>query len=85
MSSGKLIEELSPGDLVILKGRRQRDKKNPGIIMKVLEADGLDFLESFSYVQFKYLVYIDGETRYVTEGHIERVLSSTDEIDKKNA
>ena len=36
MSSGKLIGELIPGDLVILKGRRKKDPHKAAIIVKVL-------------------------------------------------
>ena len=36
MSSGKVIEELKAGDLVILKSRGGKDKDRPALILKVL-------------------------------------------------
>ena len=79
MSSGKLIEEIVAGDLVILKGRRQKDPKKPAIILKVLDNHDRIFVESTTWTDFKYMVYTEGKTIYVTEGHIERVISSDEE------
>ena len=76
MSSGKLIEEIQPGDLVILKGRRKKDQKRPAIILKVLSDHDRIFIESTTWTDFKYVVYTEGKTMYVSEGHIYRVLSS---------
>ena len=81
MSSGKLIEEIRPGDLVILKGRRQKDSKKPAIILKVLDDRERIFVESTTWTDFKYMVYTEGKTIYVSEGHIYRVLSSRTEGD----
>ena len=75
MASGKLISELQAGDLVFLKGRRQKDKLTPAIITKVLDIDEQNLMESKIWTTFKYEVYINGKTIYVTEGHIARVLS----------
>ena len=75
MSSGKLISELQPGDLVILKGRRQKDRSTPAIITKVLDPDVQNLMETTIWTTFKYEVYVNGKTIYVTEGHIARVLS----------
>jgi hypothetical protein len=79
MSSGKVIEELKAGDLVILKGRRQKDKNRPAIILKVLSDHDRIFIESTIWTDFQYMVYTQGKTMYVTEGHIERVISSDEE------
>ena len=81
MSSGKLIAEIQPGDLVILKGRRQKDQKRAAIILKVLSEYDRIFIESTTWTDFKYMVYTEGKTMYVSEGHIYRVLSSTTEGD----
>jgi|TARA_R110001583_G_scaffold10977_2_gene50558 hypothetical protein len=79
MSSGKVIEELKAGDLVILKGRRQKDRNKPAIILKVLSDHDRIFIESTIWTDFQYMVYTQGKTMYVTEGHIERVISSDEE------
>ena len=81
MSSGKLIEEIHPGDLVILKGRRKKDQKRPAIILKVLSDHDRIFIESTTWTDFKYMVYTEGKTMYVSEGHIYRVLNSPTEGD----
>jgi hypothetical protein len=81
MSSGKLIEEIRPGDLVILRGRRKKDHKKPAIILKVLSDHDRIFIESTTWTDFKYVVYTEGKTMYVSEGHIYRVLSSPTEED----
>ena len=81
MSSGKLIEEIAAGDLVILKGRRQKDPKKPAIILKVLDEHDRIFVESTTWTDFKYMVYTEGKTMYVSEGHIYRVLTSPTEGD----
>ena len=79
MSSGKLIEEIAAGDLVILKGRRQKDPKKAAIILKVLSDHDRIFIESTTWTDFKYMVYTEGKTMYVSEGHIYCVLSSLTE------
>ena len=79
MSSRKLIEEIVVGDLVILKGRRQKDQKKAAIILKVLSDHDRIFVESTTWTDFKYMVYTNGKTMYVSEGHIYRVLSSITE------
>jgi hypothetical protein len=79
MSSGKLIEELKTGDLVLLKDRRKKHKKRPAIILKVLTDHDRIFIESTIWTDFHYMVYTQGKTIYVTEGHIERVISSDEE------
>ena len=79
MSSGKLIEEIEVGDLVILKGRRRKDRQRPAIILKVLSDHDRIFVESTTWTDFKYMVYTEGKTMYVSEGHIARVLSSITE------
>jgi len=81
MSSGKLIEEIHPGDLVILKGRRKKDPKRAAIILKVLSDHDRIFIESTIWTDFHYMVYTEGKTMYVSEGHIARVLSSITEGD----
>jgi len=81
MSSGKLIEEIRPGDLVILKGRRKKDARRPALILKVLSEHDRIFIESTTWTDFKYMVYTEGKTMYVSEGHIYRVLSSPTEED----
>ena len=81
MSSGKLIAELTPGDLVILKGRRKKDPQKAAIIVKVLSDHDRIFIESTIWTDFHYMVYTEGKTIYVSEGHIARVLSSTTEGD----
>tara|TARA_R110000824_G_scaffold45728_1_gene132024 strand:+ start:400 stop:651 length:252 start_codon:yes stop_codon:yes gene_type:complete len=81
MSSGKLIEEIRPGDLVILKSRRKKDHKRAAIIVKVLSDHDRIFVESTTWTDFKYVVYTEGKTIYVSEGHIYRVLSSRTEGD----
>jgi hypothetical protein len=80
MSSGKVIEELKAGDLVILKSRRQKGKKKPAIILKVLSDHDRIFVESTIWTDFHYMVYAQGKTIYVTEGHIERILSSDEDL-----
>ena len=80
MSSGKLIEEIKPGDLVLLRERRKKYKKRPAIILKVLSDHDRIFIESTIWTDFHYMVYTEGKTMYVTEGHIERVLSSDEEL-----
>jgi len=79
MSSGKLIEEIKPGDLVLLRERRKKYKKTPAVIVKVLSDHDRIFIESTIWTDFHYMVYSEGKTIYVTEGHIERVLSSNTE------
>ena len=79
MSSGKLIEEIKVGDLVILKGRRQKDRTRSAIILKVLDDHDRIFVESTTWMDFHYMVYTEGKTMYVTEGHIYRVLNSREE------
>ena len=79
MSSGKLIEEIKPGDLVLLRERRKKYKKKPAIILKVLSDHDRIFVESTIWTDFHYLIYTEGKTMYVTEGHIERVISSDEE------
>ena len=81
MSSGKLIEEIVAGDLVILKGRRKKDRQKPAIILKVLDDHDRIFVESTTWTDFKYMVYTEGKTIYVSEGHIYRVLNSPTEGD----
>ena len=81
MSSGKLIEEIQPGDLVILKGRRKKDPQRPALILKVLSDHDRIFIESTTWTDFKYMVYTEGKTMYVSEGHIYKVLSSITEGD----
>ena len=81
MSSGKLIEEIQPGDLVILKGRRKKDHKRAAIILKILSDHDRIFIESTTWTDFKYMVYTEGKTMYVSEGHIYKVLSSITEGD----
>ena len=81
MSSGKLIAELTPGDLVILKGRRKKDPQKAAVIVKVLSDHDRIFIESTIWTDFHYMVYTEGKTIYVSEGHIARVLSSTTEGD----
>ena len=80
MSSGKLIEEIKAGDLVLLRERRKKYKKRPAIILKVLSDHDRIFIESTIWTDFHYMVYTEGKTIYVTEGHIERVLSSDEEL-----
>ena len=79
MSSGKLIEEIKVGDLVILKGRRQKDRTRAAIILKVLDEHDRIFVESTTWMDFHYMIYTEGKTMYVTEGHIYRVLNSREE------
>ena len=79
MSSGKLIEELQAGDLVLLRERRLTYKKRPALIVKVLSDHDRIFVESTIWTDFHYVVYTQGKTIYVSEGHIERVLSSNTE------
>jgi len=79
MSSGKLIEEIKPGDLVLLRERRKKHKKRPALILKVLSEHDRIFIESTIWTDFHYMVYTEGKTIYVTEGHIERVISSDEE------
>ena len=81
MSSGKLIEEIQPGDLVILKGRRKKDPHWEALILKVLSDHDRIFIESTTWTDFKYMVYTEGKTMYVSEGHIYRVLNSPTEGD----
>ena len=81
MSSGKLIEEIVAGDLVILKGRRQKDPQRPAIILKVLSDHDRIFVESTTWTDFKYMVYTEGKTMYVSEGHIYRGLNCATEGD----
>ena len=81
MSSGKLIEEIQPGDLVILKGRRKKDPQRAALILKVLSDHDRIFIESTTWTDFKYMVYTEGKTMYVSEGHIYKVLSSITEGD----
>jgi hypothetical protein len=81
MSSGKLIEEIQPGDLVILKGRRKKDPPKTAIILKVLDEHDHIFMEPIEWTNFKYMVYTEGKTIYVSKGHIHRVLSSPTEGD----
>ena len=81
MSSGKLIEEIVAGDLVILRGRRQKDPNKSAIILKVLSDHDRIFVESTTWTDFKYMVYAEGKTMYVSEGHIYRVLNSPTEGD----
>jgi hypothetical protein len=80
MSSGKLIAELKPGDLVLLRERRQKYRKHPAIILKVLTEHDRIFIESTIWTDFHYMIYTQGKTMYVSEGHIDRVLSSNEEI-----
>ena len=77
----EVIEELKAGDLVILKGRRQKDQNKPAIILKVLRDHDRIFIESTIWTDFHYMVYTEGKTIYVSEGHIARVLSSITEGD----
>ena len=79
MSSGKLIEELQAGDLVLLRERRLTYKKRPALIVKVLSDHDRIFVESTIWTDFLYVVYTQRKTIYVSEGHIERVLSSNTE------
>jgi len=79
MSSGKLIEEIKAGDLVLLRERRKKHKKRPALILKVLSEHDRIFIESTIWTDFHYMVYTEGKTIYVTEGHIERVISSDEE------
>jgi hypothetical protein len=79
MSSGKVIEELKAGDLVILKSRGKKDKDRPALILKVLSDHDRIFIESTIWTDFHYMIYTQGKTMYVTEGHIERVISSNEE------
>ena len=79
MSSGKLIEEIKAGDLVLLRERRKKYKKKPAVILKVLSEHDRIFIESTIWTDFHYMVYTEGKTIYVTEGHIERVISSDEE------
>jgi len=79
MSSGKLIEEIKAGDLVLLRERRKKYKKKPAVILKVLSDHERIFVESTIWTDFHYLVYTEGKTMYVSEGHIERVISSDEE------
>ena len=79
MSSGKLIEEIKAGDLVLLRERRKKYKKKPAIILKVLSDHDRIFVESTIWTDFHYMVYTEGKTMYVSEGHIERVISSDEE------
>jgi hypothetical protein len=79
MSSGKLIEEIKPGDLVLLRERRKKYKKKPAIILKVLSDHDRIFVESTIWTDFHYLIYTEGKTMYVSEGHIERVISSNED------
>ena len=79
MSSGKLITEIKAGDLVLLKDRRKKNIKRPAVILKVLSDHDRIFVESTIWDDFHYMVYAQGKTIYVTQGHIDRVLSSTDE------
>mgnify|MGYP003136897475 CR=1 FL=1 len=79
MSSGKLIEEIKAGDLVLLRERRKKHKKRPAIILKVLSEHDRIFIESTIWTDFHYMVYTEGKTIYVTEGHIERVISSDED------
>jgi hypothetical protein len=80
MSSGKLIAELKPGDLVLLRERRQKYRNRPAIILKVLTEHDRIFIESTIWTDFHYMIYTQGKTMYVSEGHIDRVLSSNEEI-----
>ena len=79
MSSGKLIEEIKAGDLVLLRERRKKHKKRPAIILKVLSEHDRIFIESTIWTDFHYMVYTEGKTIYVTEGRIERVISSDED------
>lgn len=79
MSSGKLIEEIKPGDLVLLRERRKKYKKRPALILKVLSDHERIFVESTIWTDFHYLIYTEGKTMYVSEGHIERVISSNED------
>ena len=79
MSYGKLIEKIKAGDLVLLRERRKKYKKKPAIILKVLSDHERIFVESTIWTDFHYLVYTEGKTMYVSEGHIERVISSDEE------
>jgi hypothetical protein len=79
MSSGKLIEEIKVGDLVLLKERRKKYKNRPALIIKVLNDHDRIFVESTIWTDFHYMIYTEGKTIYVTEGHIERVISSNEE------
>ena len=80
MSSGKVIEELKAGDLVILKSRGLKAIKRPALILKVLSDHDRFFIESTIWTDFHYMVYTQGKTIYVTEGHIERILSSDEDL-----
>ena len=79
MSSGKLISEIKAGDLVLLRDRRKKNNKRPAVILKVLSDHDRIFVESTIWDDFHYMVYTQGKTIYVTEGHIERVISSHEE------
>ena len=79
MSSGKLIEEIKAGDLVLLRERRKKYKKRPAIIIKVLSEHDRIFVESTIWTDFHYMIYTEGKTMYVSEGHIDRVISSHEE------
>ena len=79
MSSGKLIEEIKPGDLVLLRERRKKYKKRSAIIIKVLSEHDRIFVESTIWTDFHYMIYTEGKTMYVSEGHIDRVISSHEE------
>ena len=79
MSSGKLIEEIKPGDLVLLRERRKKYKKRSAIIIKVLSEHDRIFVESTFWTDFHYMIYTEGKTMYVSEGHIDRVISSHEE------
>ena len=79
MSSGKLIEEIKAGDLVLLRERRKKYKKRPALILKVLSDHERIFVESTIWTDFHYMVYTEGKTTYVSEGHIDRVISSNEE------
>jgi len=79
MSSGKLIEEIKAGDLVLLRERRKKYKKRPALILKVLSDHERIFVESTIWTDFHYMVYTEGKTMYVSEGHIDRVISSNEE------
>jgi hypothetical protein len=81
MSSGKVIEELKAGDLVILKSRGGKDKDRPALILKVLSDHDRIFIESTIWTDFHYMIYTEGKTIYVSEGHIHRVLNSPTEGD----
>ena len=71
-----MIDELQPGDLVILKDRRKKDPKRAAIILKVLSDHDRIFVESTTWTDFKYMVYTEGKTMYVSEGYIYCVLNS---------